>query len=299
VLPILIGLLAAGLACFLYASLVERNWFVLRRHRVECLPAGARPLRVLHISDLHFRRRQRRKAEFLAHAAGTNPDLVVSTGDFLDESHSVDFTVEAVTCLKPAAGALFVLGSHDYYPSRPSNPFKYLRGPSDHRTMRNRKQNPWPDLVAGLEARGWTMVLNRATRVEVEGFGSIDVVGLDDPHLLRHDLTVASPRNGDGFRLAIVHSPDAAQALADLDYDLIVCGHTHGGQLRIPGVGAIVTNCTLPRAQARGVSRMGNAWLHVSAGLGTSAYSPFRFACRPEVCLLELVPKKDGATART
>ncbi len=75
-------------------------------------------------------------------------------------------------------------------------------------------------------------------------------------------------------------------------YDLVLAGHTHGGQLRVPGVGALVTNCGLDRSRARGVSRWGShMWLHVSAGLGTSPFAPVRFACPPEASLLTLVPR--------
>jgi predicted MPP superfamily phosphohydrolase len=78
---------------------------------------------------------------------------------------------------------------------------------------------------------------------------------------------------------------------------LLLAGHTHGGQLCLPGVGALVTNSDLPTRQARGVSswpavRGGRdgSLLHVSAGLGTSPYTPVRFACRPEASLLTLTP---------
>ncbi len=78
-------------------------------------------------------------------------------------------------------------------------------------------------------------------------------------------------------------------------FGLVMAGHTHGGQLRVPGVGALVTNCDLPTRQARGLSTWSSggreAWLHVSAGLGTSPYAPVRFACRPEATLLTLVER--------
>jgi predicted MPP superfamily phosphohydrolase len=70
--------------------------------------------------------------------------------------------------------------------------------------------------------------------------------------------------------------------------DLVLAGHTHGGQLRLPGIGALVTNCDLDRSRARGLSSHGDAALHVSAGLGTSPYAPFRFACPPEATLLTI-----------
>jgi predicted MPP superfamily phosphohydrolase len=287
VLLIIIGL---GLVTLAYASLVERNWFALRAHRVPCLPPGSSTVRILHISDLHFRRGQRLKRAFLARAARTSPDIVVGTGDFLGGAHSVDDTVEAMTQIRPKTAALYVLGSNDYYRSTPSNPFKYLAGPSNRHPVKG-IPNPWRELVAGLEGRGWRLINNEATTIAVDGVGSFDVVGLDDPHLRRDDITVASPRSGEGFRLAVVHSPDAAPALAELGYDLIMCGHTHGGQIRVPGIGALVTNSTLPRAMARGLHRMNGSWLHVSAGMGTNPFAPVRFACRPEACVLELVSR--------
>ena len=294
-LPVLLGIVAFGVACLLYASLIERNWFALRTHRVPCLPAGARPIRILHVSDLHFREGQRRKHRFLARCAATAPDLVVCTGDFLDEESGIEAAVPAVAQIRPASRALFVLGSHDYYASRPGNPLKYFLGPSNRKPPAGRLL-PWRDLIAKLEEHGWEPILNRATTVDVDGLGTVDVVGLDDPHIKRDDLSVASPRSAPGLRLAVVHSPDAAPALADLGYDLIVCGHTHGGQVRVPGVGALVTNSKIPRRMARGLSRLGDAWLHVSAGLGTSRYAPIRFACRPEACVLVLTPADGAAT---
>ena len=91
-----------------------------------------------------------------------------------------------------------------------------------------------------------------------------------------------------------MHSPDTAPEAAALGYRLIVAGHTHGGQVRLPWIGALVTNCSMPRAFASGLVRMGSSVLHTSRGLGTSKYAPFRFWCRPEATYLDLHP---GASA--
>jgi predicted MPP superfamily phosphohydrolase len=96
------------------------------------------------------------------------------------------------------------------------------------------------------------------------------------------------------LRLGLTHSPEprVLDRFAGDGYDLVLAGHTHGGQLRVPGYGALVTNCGLDRSRARGASRWGtHLWLHVSAGLGTSPYAPVRFACPPEASLLTLVPR--------
>jgi predicted MPP superfamily phosphohydrolase len=88
-----------------------------------------------------------------------------------------------------------------------------------------------------------------------------------------------------------MHSPDSAPEAAALGYDLVFAGHTHGGQVCLPFVGALVTNSNMPRRSVDGLVRMGSAILHTSRGLGTSKYAPFRFWCRPEVTILELVPR--------
>lgn len=283
---ILVALGGAALLAFGYASLIERNWFALRRHIVACLPPGSPRLRILHLSDLHLRAGQRRKRAFIESCADLSPDVVVGTGDYLGDDRSAAAVVETLAAIKPRLGALFVLGSNDYYGARPKNPFGYFRkrrGPF----RAGIPNTTWQQMVTGLQEAGWQLISNRAMRL-----GDVEVVGLDDPHIRRHELTVATARAGGGFRLAVVHSPDVAADLAALGYDLVLCGHTHGGQVRIPGVGALVTNSAIPRAMARGVHRLGEARLHVNAGLGTSMYAPFRFACRPEICLLECVPRE-------
>ena len=148
---------------------------------------------------------------------------------------------------------------------------------------------PREKMVAQLEADGWTHLPNRRTELAVDGV-RLEVMGMDDPHIERHDLRVAPRRDPAALGLAVVHSPDPAPELAALGYDLILSGHTHGGQVRLPVVGAIVTNSQMPTRLCRGLSRLGSSILHISPGLGTSKFAPFRFLCRPEATILELVP---------
>lgn len=286
-LRILMILIALGVACVLYAALIERSWFALRRHVVPCLPPGAAPLTILHLSDPHYRKNLGRLRRFLRKLAALKPDLVVGTGDFLGDHISAEECAADLTAIQGRLGSIFVLGSNDYYKPVPKNPLRYFAkrtGPSEYK---HGPSNEWEQLVAGLERGGWQLIAN--SNREIAGF---EVAGLDDPHIYRHDLTFAPPRTSPGFRLAVVHSPEIAFELASRGFDLIVCGHTHGGQLRVPLVGALVTNAgSLPRKMARGLHRIDASWLHVTAGLGTSKYAPVRFFCRPEACLLELVPR--------
>jgi len=278
----------AGAACVGYGILVERDWYRLRRERVEALDPGQAPLTVLHLSDLHMTASDARRVAFLERLAAEPVDLVVLTGDMLGEPGGLGPVLEALGRFRPRLGAVAVLGSNDYWAPRFRNPLTYFMGPSS-RWARSSPRNPWRELVEGLEARGWTVLSNRRGQL-----GDIELAGLDDPHIRRDDPATAVPANGDArprLRLGVVHSPyrRALDAFAGNGYDLVLAGHTHGGQVCLPGMGALVTNCDLPRDRVRGLSRWGSSWLHVSAGLGTSKYAPFRFACRPEASLLTVV----------
>jgi uncharacterized protein len=284
------GVAAAGAACVGYGILVERDWYRLRRERVEALAPGQAPLTVLHLSDLHMTAADTRRMAFLERLSSEPVDLVVLTGDMLGEPAGLGPVLETLGRFRPRLGAVAVLGSNDYFAPRFRNPLTYFMGPSSRR-RRSSSRNPWRELVEGLEARGWTVLANRRGQL-----GDVELAGMDDPHIRRDDPEVLVPANGDAstrLRLGMVHSPyrRALDAFERNGYGLLLAGHTHGGQVCLPGVGALVTNCDLPRDQVRGLSRWGSSWLHVSAGLGTSKYAPFRFACRPEASLLTVVSK--------
>ncbi|GAA1174093.1 metallophosphoesterase [Ornithinimicrobium humiphilum] len=312
--------LAAGAAA--YATWVEPRWFALRRVEVPCLPPGASPLRVLHLSDLHLVPRQHRKREWVAGLAALHPDLVVTTGDNIAARDAVPALLEAYGELLDVPGA-FVLGSNDYFPPRAKNPLRYLDdshvkaerttrpepgqhgpGPAD---PRDPHRLPTEDLVAGLGRGGWLDLTNARGRLDVGGL-RLELVGVDDPHLRYDDYaSVAGPAAPDAdLTVGVTHAPyqRVLDAMASDGAQLLIAGHTHGGQLQVPFVGALVTNCDLDTSRASGLSRWwpgagstpssaappDAAWLHVSAGLGGNPYTPFRFCCRPEATLLTLLP---------
>jgi uncharacterized protein len=290
VLWILLALPAVGVAVAGYAILVERRWYRLRRHLLDILPAAADDLAILHLSDLHLTRRDQRQARFLASLP--RADLTVITGDILGEPEAVEFASQALRPVRGRLGSVFVLGSNDLYAPRPMNYLRYF-APIRRRRRRLGQRGRAHDLVRMLERDGWVHLRNRKYERRSNGL-AMEVLGLDDPHIHRSDPRVAPRNRPDAFGLAVVHSPDPAPELAALGYDLVVAGHTHGGQVRLPLVGALVSNCTIPSRLARGLSRIGSAYLHVSPGLGTSKYAPFRFLCRPEATLLELRPGAQG-----
>lgn len=277
------AIVGAGLGCVLYGILVERRWYRLRRYRLDILPAkGPEALTVLHLSDLHIARRDEPATGFLASLPPV--DVTVVTGDFLAEPEGIDATLRALAPVRGRLASWFVLGSNDYYAPRPLNYLAYFR--TRRRPRRATRGRP-EDLRARLVADGWVDLTNSRRDVELEGI-AVELLGLDDAHLRWHDLRVAPRRFPDRLGLAMMHSPDAAPETAALGYDLILAGHTHGGQVRLPFVGALVTNCSMPRRMASGAFRIGGAWLHTSPGLGTSKFAPFRFWCRPEATILEL-----------
>jgi predicted MPP superfamily phosphohydrolase len=287
------GVFALGLSAIGYAAGIERRHWTLRTAELPVLPAGARPLKVLHISDLHMLPRQRSKQRWVAALDQLEPDLVVNTGDNLAHTRAVPAVLRALGPLLDRPG-VFVFGSNDYYAPRPKNPARYLM-PRGRKKRIHGTKLPWRDLRAALIERGWLDVTHVRRSLEAAGL-AVFAAGVDDPHLHKDrygTIEGRADRKAD-LRLGVTHSPEPRildRFSAD-GYDLVLAGHTHGGQLRIPGYGAIITNCELDRTRARGRSRWGaRMWLHVSAGLGTSPYAPLRFACPPEASLLTLVPR--------
>ena len=282
---ILVALVAAGVLCVAYGALVERRAYRVVRYRLDILPAsGPEELTVLHLSDLHFTRRDAKKKRFLASLPAA--DVTVVTGDFLAEPQGVETAVEAVRGVRGRIASWFVLGSNDYFVARPVNPILYFTAKRARR-LRRAQRGPWRDMAAMLEAEGWEDVSNLHRDVDLDGL-PVELMGLDDAHIYRHDLRVVPRRAPERFGVAVMHSPDSAPETAACGYDLIVAGHTHGGQVALPWGGPIVTNSVMPRRLASGLIHLGGAWMSLSPGLGTSKFAPFRFLVPPEVTYLDL-----------
>ncbi|WP_213455368.1 metallophosphoesterase [Rhizomonospora bruguierae] len=286
------GTLAAGAATLAYASLIERNMFTLRRYDVPILATDAEPMRILHLSDLHMTPDQRRKQQWVAALAATDPDLVVVTGDNMAHPDAVPGVLRALQPLLDFPGA-FVFGSNDYRGPVWKNPFSYF---FPEREYVQGADLPFEDLRTVFTGAGWADLNNARTTLKAGG-RTVELVGVDDPHIDQDDYTaVAGPVSPTAdLTIGVTHTPDppVLDAMAADGFALLLAGHTHGGQVCVPGVGALVTNCDLPRAMARGLHRWPrwDAWLHVSAGLGTHPTAPIRFACRPEASLLTLIPR--------
>jgi uncharacterized protein len=288
---------AAGAAAALgYATIIERNWFTLRRYELPVLPPGTGPLRILHISDTHLTPGRKRLRSWIGSLEDLDPHLVVNTGDAIAHPDSVEHFLDSLGPLLDRPG-VFVLGSNDLYAPEPFNPARYLLGPSSRKRRKKSPDLPWEKLQDGMTEAGWLDLNNQRGRLIAGGL-TIAVAGVHDSHIKRDRYEqIAGPADaGADLRLGVLHSPEPRlldQFAAD-GYDLLLAGHTHGGQLCVPFYGTLVTNCGIDRKRARGLHRYpddGQAWLHVSAGLGTSPWAPARFACRPEASLLTLVSR--------
>lgn len=292
--------LGAGLTLASYAAWEARQ-YTLREVTLPVLPAGRQPLRVLHLSDIHMAPDQRAKQQWLRSLADLAPDLVIDTGDNLAHMRSVPVVLDSLGPLLDLPG-VSVFGSNDYFSPGWRNPLRYLMADTGKRVTHT-PQLPWRELKERFVDRGWLHLCNELGQVTVKGT-TFALAGVDDPHLKYDDLAaVAGPADPDAdVRLGITHAPYLRvldQYAAD-GYDAVIAGHTHGGQVCLPGVGALTTNCDLEPARAKGLHRHpadsapgdpGSAWLHVSAGVGTNPYVRFRVACRPEATLMTLTPK--------
>jgi predicted MPP superfamily phosphohydrolase len=299
-----LGIMAAATAGLAYAAGVEVNLYRLRRFDVPVLPPGARPLTILQVSDIHMVPGQRRKQNWLRGLAALEPDLVVNTGDNLSHPDAVPEVLHALEPLLALPGA-FVFGSNDYYQAGRLNPAKYLRsGDRSHAPRRKRAENDWHALRKAFAHEGWLDLNNARATVKLPAQDrSVAFVGVDDPHVRRDRYPQPSDAPTDPgpqqpeLTIGVAHAPylRVLDAMAGEGLPLILAGHTHGGQLCVPFYGALVTNCDLDRARAKGLhthtAQDNTAYLHVSAGCGASRYAPARFACPPEASLLTLLPR--------
>lgn len=291
------GLTAIG-AGVLGWSLIEAQSYTLRRFDVPILPLGAEPIRLLHISDLHLLPSQRRRVEWVRSLADTDPDLVITTGDNFGHADALPAVMEAYAPFLHLPGA-FVTGSNDYYLPVLKNPLRYLKRRQPHLPKTRAPNLPAAEFIEELSGHGWHNLDNARSQIQINGT-TLDLVGTGDAHIKKDSYPEPAKTPPGDALIGVTHAP-YAQVLEQMHNEgvrLALAGHTHGGQVCVPGVGALVTNCDLDRHLAKGLhpwrpsstgaTSAASMWLHVSAGLGTSPFTPVRLACRPEASLITL-----------
>jgi predicted MPP superfamily phosphohydrolase len=295
------SLALAGFGAFLYATRVEINRFRLETVDVTTgagpdpetgkkepeapmgsLPAAPkRQLKVLHLSDLHLCGDDYDKADFLRQVTEDEYDIIVLTGDIFETYSGIKFASSLIKC-KPRIGAFAVLGNHDYYSY---SMFNKTVGRIVRRWRHGWRRDVAP-IVGALKEVGFTVLQNEIHAVPEHDLFvvGIDWPGIEEEHL--QELMVEAP---DGhFVLCLFHLPKNLEYISNAGVDLAVGGHTHGGQVRIPGFGAIITDSELPRHEAAGIVRRGNTVFHISRGLGADPRTNIRFFCPPAVTVINV-----------
>ena len=263
--------LALGAAGLATAGLADVLWLEPRGIRVENLRQrtgqSGRPVRLVQISDLHLEEFNGYFRKVAALVVGLNPDLIVLTGDYLEEERNIRAVLEFLRQLKAPHGVYAVQGNWEYW-SR-------LEGENLHRHF---------------QGAGVKLLINERSDLDIDG-QRLSILGLDYPSSSDQLRRLQEQADPDRFNLLLSHVPGFAHEYLERHIGLVLCGHTHGGQVRMP----LLPPLYLPRFSGRFVAgsyQVGryDTPLYVNRGIGTSVL-PVRLACRPEITLLTLEPK--------
>ncbi|WP_018297942.1 metallophosphoesterase [Corynebacterium lubricantis] len=283
----------AGAVAIAY-GVSELNNFRLKTYELPLLEPGTlrgkEAFTILHVSDLHMIKGQETKIAWVSALDALSPDLVINTGDNLSDERGVPDALRALGPLLDRPGA-FVFGTNDYWAPRMVNPLKYLTG-----TKRTPSyvDLPWKGMRAAFIEHGWQDATHQRLEFQV-GSVRLAITGVDDPH---HELDdydqIAGPPNEDAdLTIGLLHAPyrRVLERFESDGYQLALSGHTHGGQICLPGERAIITNADIDRKRASGLHRFGHMWMEVSNGLGTSRYAPVRIFCPPSAALIRVTER--------
>ncbi len=278
---IVLGVVSAGLYWMFF---VEPYGYRLREREITLPFPGPKELTILHITDLHFIPKRRRLLAFLKSLHGVKADLVVHTGDFLDEPVDLALLCDGLAGIQGRRGTFAVFGNHDYYRYRSLDPLV-------HPFLERYNAKRFRDVRivrSALEEIGVRILSNASCGIECDGF-PIRIVGIDDPFMGCDDVETAfSDVDEKETVFVLSHSPEVYEEVTRRRAALLLCGHTHGGQIRVPLLGALVTRCPVPRSMARGFTRIADTTVFVSPGMGTSPNLMLRFFCPPEATLLRV-----------
>ncbi|MEE9277850.1 MAG: metallophosphoesterase, partial [Dehalococcoidia bacterium] len=286
-----LGMVAAG-AATLAAAGIGYAWRESKRVEltetvisIADLPPGLDGLRILHIADTHFPANGASLPRFLEAVASLDYDIVFATGDYAESESGWPVVREAFRRIDPKLGIYAVIGGHERYAG--------VRSPLDlwplagrlWRRSPRRLVSPAP-LIRDLESLGVHVLVNQSTTLEIGG-EMVRLIGIDDAYLGLANLEAALPPPADtsvaGFSILLSHSPDGVLQADGKAIPLALSGHTHGGQIRLPGYGAPVRHAvSVDRLRPAGLVQIGETQVYISRGFGTAGV-PLRFACRPEV----------------
>ena len=239
------------------------------------LPQSFDGYRIAHVSDLHNTEMGKDNEKLLVMLRDADPDMIAITGDLIDSRNTdIEVALQFVREAVKIAPCYYVTGNHEA------------------------RVNEYGELKAGMEVAGVTVLEDVRTEIGMES-ETITLIGVNDPsyqtdYLFGDSETVMNTKledlhtGHDGFTILLSHRPELFDTYADQDIDVILSGHAHGGQFRLPFIGGLVApNQGLFPEYDAGIYTEGNTNMLVSRGVGNSIL-PFRINNRPEVILIEL-----------
>lgn len=259
------------------------------RREVLAIPGLSSKLdgyKILHASDIHFDEKIKNDLELRDHLHSGMADLILITGDFVTHERNIEPVVEYLDGSRATDGMFGILGNHDYALLTMKQHFR-------HRLMKKEIiPNNWRRMNSLLSEIGIRVLINEFTVVSTSSGARLFIEGTDDP--VRGNPRI-NERNSEydsaDLRILMSHSPDILYSgeLRKKKFDILLSGHTHGGQIRIPGLGALLTGTThATRRESYGTYRTPDGMLvNVSAGIGYSLL-PIRINCPAELVLIEL-----------
>lgn len=280
----LMFLALAALCIILYAVCIERRWVKTEQIVITTekhIPGGS--VSVLHLSDLHFQKHDAWKVRSLRRLGSRRCDLVVITGDSIDEDSGTDNFVEALRALHPAHGIFCVFGNHDYYAYRLRDAITLMLFPWIKHEVPKKDVARLSDV---LQREGIHILHNRSHPIpEINA----TLFGVDEYVTGRDDIDKACAHvEKNTVNVLLAHNPDSVVHAPHQLIDIALAGHTHGGQIRMPLIGALKTQSSLERKRPAGMMFLNGIPTYVSRGLSNFKFMPFRFLCRPEVTLVTI-----------
>ena len=239
------------------------------------LPPSFDGYRIAHVSDLHNAEMGKDNEKLLTMLRDADPDMIAITGDLIDSRNTdIEVALQFIREAVKIAPCYYVTGNHEA------------------------RVNEYGELKAGMDAAGVTVLEDAKFKISIDG-ETIMLIGINDPsyqtdYLFGDAQTVVDTKltelhsDSDGYTILLSHRPELFDTYADHGIDLVLSGHAHGGQFRLPFIGGLVApNQGLFPEYDAGIYTEGNTNMFVSRGVGNSIL-PFRINNRPEVILIEL-----------
>lgn len=277
-------LLLAGTAAFLWAAWIEPRLYQINRYDVSLHKPLGRSYRVLHLTDIHFAKKDGKLGGFFDRLAKESYDFVFVTGDVIDCEEGITSCVENLKKFSPALGTYVVFGNHDYFDYHLWDVISNSSPSNGRLKYKNR-----PDLFEkALEKEGIRVMRNETEEIK-SGRDSLLIHGLDDPVTGRANIRKAM-QDFDPAKVNILltHTVDVFLDIGEGEIDLSFSGHSHGGQICMPLLGPVVIHTVFGRHYAAGIRRLRGAVCSISRGVGASRFFFLRFLAPPEAIVLNV-----------